>query len=227
MVKLADSKGKSGEGFARILGDAQIGILLSKVQAAVIRSGFELEETIWTLIPEALKTDLDSLNNIDDSGLQRPPIQVVFKPFRPDPDNVSKSIQADFLIVDNITRTFLLVEVKEGYVFDTKKADGELASLKNITSWLAQEFAYRAHYFLCSFHQDNKEIIVQGTKKRFSLDHVMTGREFCVKVGIDFDELINERKQNQTANCQYFLTELLAIPEVRAEILDLLQFTTE
>src|SRR5258708_3708396 len=187
MVKLSASRGTTGDSAARIFGSDQMGLLFSQFQAAVIRSGFELEELLHTSIPAELWTTLDALNDVSHDPYTLPPTQVVFKPARPDPENAKKSIEADFLIVDNVDRRFILVEVKEGYVFDTKKADGELASLKNITSWLAQEFAYRTHYFLCSFNQENKEAIVLGTKKRFSVDHILTGRELCEKIGVDYD----------------------------------------
>ena len=43
MVKLRESQGKSGESFARIFGNERMAVLLSKLQSAIIRSGFELE----------------------------------------------------------------------------------------------------------------------------------------------------------------------------------------
>ncbi|MBN1565746.1 MAG: hypothetical protein JXA10_18020 [Anaerolineae bacterium] len=222
MVKLQDSKGKSGESFERIFGNQRMGALFSKLQSAVIRSGFELEKMIEEAVPDSLITTLDELEEISEDIRHKPPIQIVVKPARPDPDNTRKSIEADLLVVDNRERLFKLVEIKDGYVFDTKKADGELASLKNITSWLAQEFAYRAQYFLCAFNQDDKEIIVAGTKKRFSIDHVLTGHELCDMIGIDYDALCERREHNQSANRRYFLSELLAIPEIRSEIIELL-----
>ena len=225
MVKLSDSIGTKGESATRIFGNERMGILFSKFQAVVIRSGFELEETIKNRIPFEIFTTLDALREVNQTTAETPNIQVVFKPSRPNPDNPSKSIQADFLIVDNLSRRFMLVEVKEGHVFDTKKADGELASLKNITSWLAQEYAYRTHYFICCFNQENKEEIVQGTKKRFSIDHVLTGREFCGTIGIDYDAIREERSADQVENRRFFLTELLAISEIRDEVLEILNTT--
>lgn len=225
MVKLEQSRGTSGESAARIFGNESMGLLFSKFQAAVIRSGFELEEMLYLAIPTHLHTTLDELNNPSRDIRACPTTQVVFKPSRPNPDDPRKSIQADLLIVDNINRTFMLVEVKEGHIFDTKKADGELASLRNITSWLAQEFAYRTQYFLCSFNQEDKERIVLGTKRRFSTQHVLTGRELCEKIGINYDELRELRRADQSANRRYFLSKLLEIPEIRTEILDLLRET--
>jgi len=118
---------------------------------------------------------------------------------------------------------FKLVEIKEGYVFDTKKADGELASLKSITAWLAQEFAYSATYYICAFNQEDKEEIVAGTKKRFNLDHVLTGRELCALIGLDYDELRELRKSDQMENRRYFITQLLNIPEVYDEVVAVLK----
>ncbi len=225
MVKLSDSKGTKGESAIRIFGNERMGILFSKFQAVVIRSGLELEETLRRRIPEGMFTTLEALSDVTQNTANNPPIQVVFKPSRPDPENLLKSIQADFLIVDNTTRRFMLVEVKEGHVFDTKKADGELASLKNITSWLAQEYAFRTHYYICCFNQESREEIVLGTKKRFSIDHVLTGREFCGRIGIDYDIIREERSADQVGNRRFFLTELLAIPEIRDEVLEILNAT--
>lgn len=222
MVKLEQSRGTSGESATRIFGSESMGLLFSKFQAAVIRSGFELEDMIFEETPKTIHTTLTALIDPTRDVSQFPPIQVVFKPTRPNPDNPDKSIQADLLIVDNVKRTFMLVEIKEGFIFDTKKADGELSSLKSITSWLAQEFAYRTSYFLCSFNQENKEAIVAGAKKRFDINHVLTGRELCQIIGINFEALKQKRQADQAGNRTYFLNGLLAIPEIRAEIIALL-----
>jgi len=223
MVKIQESRGKSGESFARIFGNAQMALLFSKVQSAVIRSGFELESMIASAIPSEMKTTLSELDEITADIRDQPPIQVVVKPSRPDPDQPNKSIEADLLVVDNTKRMFMLIEVKDGYVFDTKKSDGKLASLKKITAWLAQEFAYRAQYFFCSFNQENKAAIVEGAKKRFSIENVMTGRELCEYIGIDYDKLRRQRENDQTANRRYFLKQLLNIPEIRDEVNSLLE----
>lgn len=222
MVRLRDSRGKSGESFARIFGNERMAKLLSRVQSAVIRSGFELERMIEDAVPEEVVTTLDALSEITQDVGDKPPIQIVFGPARPDPDLSGKFIEADLLIVDNLNRLFKVIEVKDGYVFDTKKSDGELVSLRNITSWLAQEFPYRAQYFLCAFNQNDRDEIVRGTKRRFTADHVLTGRELCEQIGIDYDELCQRRQKDQQDNRRYFLSELLSTSEIRDEIMDIL-----
>jgi len=222
MVKLEESGGTEGESATRIFGNERMGLLFSKFQSAVIRSGIELERMIYAEIPIEMRTTLQELNDPSRDIKNCPPIQIVFKPASPDPDSKKKSIQGDLLIVDNKKLSFMLVEVKEGHIFDTKKADGELASLKNITSWLAQKFAYRTTYFLCSFNQESKEEIVSGAKRRFTIEHVLTGRELCDKIGIDYDALRKKRQSDQLQNRIYFLRKLLEIPEIREEVVVLL-----
>src|SRR5260221_9268232 len=104
MVKLSDSKGTAGESAIRIFGNESIGLLFSQFQAAVIRSGFELEQMLFDAIPPDLHTTLELLSDVSRDQGTLPPTQVVFKPSRPDPESQKKSIEADFLVVDNINR---------------------------------------------------------------------------------------------------------------------------
>ena len=65
MVKLSDSKPKSGgDAQTRILGNEELGYLLSQVQSAMIRSGNELEDLIRDSIPENQLTTLEALKDI-------------------------------------------------------------------------------------------------------------------------------------------------------------------
>lgn len=226
MVKLKDAKGKSGEAFTRLLGNADLGKLLSRVQASLIRGGNELENLLAKVIPLEMHTTLDELSQPPNSNL-RPGIQVVFHPKRPDPHDSEKTIQADLLVVDNEKRLFMLIEVKDGDTFDTKKSDGELESLRMICSWLAQEFPYKAQYYICAFNQSDRKKIIDGTKKRFSEQHVMTGIELCAHLGVDFDTVREMREVDQTENREYFLRELLAIYDIKSEILRLLELDDE
>ena len=118
---------------------------------------------------------------------------MVYKPARPDPNNPSRTIQADFLIVDNRKRHFTLIEVKEGHEFDTKKSSAELTNLKLITSWLAQEFPYSASFYICGFNQSDVDTIINGLKRRFTTEQVLTGAAFCEKIGLDYNHVRQER----------------------------------
>lgn len=224
MAKISESKAKSGgDAHTRLIGNKELGVLFSKIQSAVIRSGNELEKLIRDALPEEKLITLDVLAEIDEPRISNSGIQVVFKPSRPSPYDPKKKIQGDFLIVDHTKKRFTVVEVKDGYEFDTKKSTAELENLKSITSWLAQEFPYSAKFFICSFNQEDKAIIAHGLKNRFTLDQILTGREFCQLIGIDYDKLRATRDADIPANRRYFLTELLKIPQIRREIVALLE----
>ncbi len=106
-------------------------------------------------------------------------------------------------------------ELKDGDTFDTKKSSGEVDSLNHFAKGLGQQLGYEASYSICSFNQTSVEAIVKGTKGRFRTDQVLTGRQFCELIGIDYDELVKSRLVEQQENLDYLLNEMLAIPAVR------------
>ena len=50
----------------------------------------------------------------------------------------------------------------------------------------------------------------------------MTGRELCELIGIDYDKLRLSRQIDQSENRHYFFSELIAIREIREEIIHLI-----
>ncbi len=223
MAKIADSTEKRPEnsGYVRLFGHTRVGILTSRVHAAVIRSGNELEMIIQERTPDQYKADFGSVLAHQRNLL---PIQVVFKPKKP--KSVKKEgSHADIAIFDHAERRILIIELKDGNTFDTKKSSGELESLRVFSDWVVEQYqaGYSAQSFLCCFNQEDKNAIVKGSKKRFSVENVMTGRELCSLLEIDYDSLVAERKWDQPENLRYFLTELLKIPEVRAQIVEIMR----
>jgi len=79
MVKISETKGRSdaNSGYARLFGNQQLGQLISRVHATVIRTGNELERIIEAATPEHLKTTLDTI--LRQGGLFASDIQVVFQ----------------------------------------------------------------------------------------------------------------------------------------------------
>ena len=62
----------------------------------------------------------------------------------------------------------LLIELKDGDTFDTKKAAGERASLYSFMTAIAQNIQFRTSIHLCCFHRNTREEIVAGFKKKIS-----------------------------------------------------------
>jgi hypothetical protein len=221
MPKISESKGRPDEnsGYARLFGNQQLGQLLSRVQATVIRTGNELEKLIESETSDDLKTTLEVVLSEQQSFSN---VQVVFQAKMP-PQIDSRGEKADIVVFDHTERTAKIIELKDGDTFDTKKASGELASMEVYAKWLSAQINYRTTFYFCSFNQTNKEAIVHGAKGRFDISHAMTGRELCELLNINFDALRIKRQREQPENLRYFISELLRITEVRQIINELME----
>ena len=133
----------------------------------------------------------------------------------------------DVIILDHQAQAAYVMEIKNGSTFDTKKSSGELASLMHAAEVVASVTGYRTSYAFRAFNQDDKDMIVKGSKSRFTLDTVMTGREVCALLGVDFEVLRMQRQGDQADNLQRFIEELLRIPGARAKIVELLNQSGE
>ncbi|WP_050517285.1 hypothetical protein [Mycoplasma sp. HU2014] len=89
---------------------------------------------------------------------------------------------------------FYIIELKEGWVFDTKKVTGEYEQLIQFQNEISKSVSFRTKIFICSFNNDNKEEIFLGLKSRVPMEHIMTGREFCDLLSINRQDIENERK---------------------------------
>ena len=214
MPRIQDTKGRTDEnsGYVRLLGSSRLGLLISKVHATVIRSGNELERLLENATPSALKTELpDAISQAKMKGAKGS--KVVFSP-RIKKASGRHGITGDVLAFNFTTKRLNVIEVKDGDTFDTKKASGELESMQTFAAQLSRQTRYEAAIYFCSFNQESKESIVAGAKGRFSPQQVMTGRELCAILKIDFDEFRAARRQEQASNLDYFIRELLVIPEI-------------
>jgi hypothetical protein len=113
--------------------------------------------------------------------------------------------------------------VKDGDQFDTKKAAAEHTSLHNFTTDVAQALPFSVQTFICSFNARTREEIYEGLKHKFSLAEILTGQELCELLGVDFEEIINIRVADQLKNLDFFVDEILKIPEVKAKIVERLE----
>jgi hypothetical protein len=213
MPKISDSKGRTDEnsGYARLFGNQQLGQLMSRVQATVIRTGNELESLLEKATPDEIKVHLADVLAGQESMSK---VQVVFKAKMPAFD-ASRGEVADILLFDHMRKQAMVVELKDGDTFDTKKSSGELESMTNFSNWLSKSTGYQTAFYFCSFNQTDKQAIIYGAKGRFDISHAMTGRELCELLSIDYDALRKKRQEDQPENLRYFISELLRIEEIR------------
>lgn len=213
MPKIADSKGRSDEnsGYARLFGNQQLGQLMSRIQATVIRTGNELEHILEQETPDELKANLEDVLAGQNTYST---IQVVYQAKMP-PQGKHRGEKADIVFFDHSHKNAMVIELKDGDTFDTKKSSGELESMTTFSNWITSTFKYETNFYFCSFNQDDKNAIAAGAKGRFDVSHAMTGRELCEKLTIDYDKIRTNRQKEQPENLRYFIMEFLKINEVR------------
>jgi hypothetical protein len=214
MAKIRDAKGRrenqSPSGYTRLFGNIALGNLLSKVQAAVISSGNELER----LILERCQKISDFDNFVTDLDNRSPGIFVATKRQIKKSKKVETRFEPDLLAFDLVHRICYVIEVKDGDQFDTKKSEGERNTLHSFRSDVASVLPFSFKIYMCSFNAPSKEAIYHGLKHKFPLDELMTGKELCDLLGIDYDEILDIRKQDQEDNIDYFVESLKNIPEI-------------
>ena len=213
MAKIEESKGRTDEnsGYSRLFGNQKLGQLMSRVQATVIRTGNELEKLIERETPDEIKANIEDIIHGQKSLST---IQVVFQAKMP-PRGKDRGEKADIVIFEHVQKRAIVIELKDGDTFDTKKSSGELASMITFANWLAEQTNYKTTFYFCSFNQTDKEAIVAGAKGRFDKSHAMTGQELCHLLHIDYDKIRGNRRKEQPENLRYFISELLKINEVR------------
>jgi len=208
MARIRDAKGReqADSGYVRLFGHEDLGMLLSRVHATLIRNGNELEELIKTRCP------------FHRSGLQQrvmhtgqllafdEAIEVYFG----EQINLGQGrpISSDAVILNHTDRTAVVVEIKDGDAFDTKKAQGEHDSMSRIAKWLGEMLQYSVKIYFCCFNQKDKHTILNGLKGRFSIEEVLTGREFCEMIAVDYDELCRAREADARDNLEYFTKQI-------------------
>ncbi|MBM3250545.1 MAG: restriction endonuclease [Candidatus Omnitrophica bacterium] len=218
MSKISNAKGRDPEtgpsGYERLFGNAQLGQLLSKCQATVISTGNELERILENSITETKGLAIGNINKE----------KRVFKGAKKDANGKLHDVGIDVVIEKN--SKIKLIELKDGDVFDVKKVAGEVESLLMVKSFLIKEGKFKTEdieIYFCSFNQENKEYIYSGAKGLLPKGSAMTGKELCSDLGIDYDRIIRYRKQEQPENLDFFIKELIKIPEVKERLKDLLR----
>ena len=219
-IKKAKPKESSG-GYERLFGIADLGKLISRVQSAVISSGSELERIIIHRVNKIKDLDKFLKQDIMQDGVFIAPKHQVKK---------CKTLQfpegePDFLVFKrrNNKQVCLVVELKDGHQFDTKKASAERGAIHSFIERNARYLQYTVSCHFCCFNQDSRDAIVTGFKNKITEQEALTGREFCEILELDYDEIVNHRKQHQPENVTYFLGELVKIEPVRNMLKKLLK----
>lgn len=214
MARIADAKGRSdgNSAYVRLLGDQELGQLISRVQSAVISSGTELERMIRDRV--ARVDDLDEFLQVD---LMPDGVFLAHKrQLKSSVTLQTADTEPDFVIFKrrNNEQRCHVVELKDGDSFDTKKSAGERNALHSYVEKNSQFIPFIVEIHVVAFNQNNRQAIYDGFKRKVPIQECMTGREFCELLEIDYDAIVDERRQDAVANFDHFLSEMLKIKRV-------------
>ncbi|MFA6328477.1 MAG: hypothetical protein WCY41_03455 [Candidatus Micrarchaeia archaeon] len=220
MTKIENARGRDPKtgpsGYERLFGIPALGQLISKCQAAVISSGNELETIIEKKITNTKGIAIGKINKE----------KRVFKNAKKDANGKFHDVGVD-VVIDRDSK-IKLIELKDGDVFDVKKIAGEVESLQFARNFLAAQGKFKKEdisIHFCSFNQTDKEHIYRGAKGLLPDGSAMSGKELCDLLGLDYQQIIEERKQEQPANLEYFLKELVKIESVKERLTKLLSIS--
>ena len=219
MALIAQRKGRpTGSGYGRLFDSDLLGLLISRVHAASISAGSELEGLIKSMVRR-----IDDLDRFLETGEMDEGVAIA------DKKQVKKSktvdvgtAEPDFLIFKQRgdEKMCHVVELKDGDAFDTKKSSAEVEAMKSFVQNASPDIPYRVRMHFCCFNQDSREEIVNGFKGRITRDEALTGNEFCELLEISHHDLVERRRSDCAANLSYFVDQLLKIPEVRDLLAD-------
>ena len=221
-MKIRNAKGRTdgNSGYTRTLGNEALGKLISKVLATVISNGTELERMIVERSNSIQDIDI-FIEKATIADIANGTYLCTKKIFKKSDKYVKdvEGIEPDMIIfIVEKNRICRVIELKDGDAFDTKKALGEKEHLEKFSTIFGAKIPFVTEYFICSFNQEDKEIIRAGFKNTFSLEHIMTGSELCEILNIDYSEIIRLRQDDMKDNFNYFLEELVKIPEVLSKL---------
>ena len=221
MARLRNAKPKNSSGSCeRLFDNDALGALASKIHSAVISSGSELEARIAASVQNILDLDAFLKQEIMSEGVLLARKRQIK---RSETLDFSGS-EPDFMVFKRRggVQTCHIVELKDGHVFDTKKAGAERQAMHGFIERNAQHIQYRFQAHFCAFNQDDRHAIWDGFKRRIALKEAMTGREFCDLLEIDYDSVVEARRADGSDNVEFLLSELVKIESVRQRLRRLL-----
>ncbi len=221
MAKIRDRKTKDVSGaYKLVFGNAELGMLTSKVHATTISNGIELEKIIKSMVQNV--PDLDEFLRLD---IMPDGVFLATKKQIKDCQTLdSNNQEPDFLIFKRRgnKQHCHVIELKAGHAFDTKKASAERRALHGFVEKNGRNIPFIVSTHFCAFNQDDRQVIWEGFKKKINIEEAMTGREFCELLEINYNQIDSMRRRDAADNFRYFVAELLKIPEVKQMAVKLL-----
>jgi hypothetical protein len=218
MSLIRNRKSNSSGAYKRILGNEKLDNLISKTHATTISAGSELEKIISSVTNAYVVNDINEFNKImKNERISEEQIYLINKKIIKKSE-LSHKNEPDFIVIEFDKKELNIIELKEGYEFDTKKSEGELNNLNEFSHFISSKISYKTNIFICCFHTNNKDLIYNGLKKKVPLENIMTRDQFCELLGLDYMKIVEIRKKEIEDNFNYFVEQLLEIPEINIKL---------
>lgn len=222
MARIIDAKPKNTSGsYERIFNNKELGNLITKIQSTAITNGTELEKIITKQCKNKgyIITDFDDFLDDYSKNNYGNIIKIVSKKIIKKSKLANNEIhqEPDFIVlkIDSINKICYIIELKDGYEFDTKKIIGEKEHLEFYANFIARKIPYSTLIKFCCFNELDKEKIKIGLKNAFEIDEIMNGLEFCNLLDIDYYEILKYRLKDAKENLEYFVEQFLSIDEIK------------
>ena len=213
-------EGRKDGAYSRLLGDEELGALISRIHATSISAGTFLENYIVSVAPSLPPNDIPK---IFDNSLKEGIFLInkkIIKQYITIYLNMESVIEPDYIIVDCIQHFLYVIELKDGDNFDTKKSKGEVQNLKTYSKALANKVPYpwKIQIKVCMFNQNDKTKIVSGFKSCITETEAMSGEEFSRLLSINKADIDKQRSLACEKNIDFVIDELLHISVVSRKI---------
>lgn len=218
MAKIRNSNPKQSSGsYERLVGNKAMASIFTKAQSTVITNGTELEKIISNHANKI--DDLNSfVRKFDKETVANGSYLCTKNVLKKSCYNLEKH-EPDFLAftINDSQKLCYVVELKDGDSFDTKKSLVEKKSLILFVNHIAPKIPFRINHYVCCFNQSDKNRIITGFKNVFTKDEVITGKEFCDILGINYDAIVALRSADAADNFRYVVDKMFEIQKVRTE----------
>src|SRR6185369_13165270 len=196
-MKVENTKpGRTDGGYTRVFNNERLGALISRVHAASISSGIELEGLILEKSDLFLVQTVEEMESLLSNGEKfDKKTYLIPKKIVKNSPKFKFEREPDYLILKKETKTLYITELKDGDNFDTKKSSGEAESLRQFKNHIAENIPYKTLILVCCFNQNDKKKIIQGFKNKIKPEEAFTGQEFCELIGIDYHAIVKERTE--------------------------------
>ncbi|WP_128008894.1 type II restriction endonuclease [Mycoplasma sp. ATU-Cv-508] len=214
---------ESSGSYAIVLNDEKLAKLITAIHATSIANGNQLEKLVLEKTGAKTIKNVEELQNILNKNFDNQSMWVVPKKVVKRRWNFGKRIEPDFLVIQKDNETMYIIELKMGWVFDTKKVNGEWEQLKEFSNLISNSVSYKTEIFMCSFNSNSIDQIYQGFKGIIKKENLMTGKEFCSLMKINYEEIKAVFDNDAEKNLNFFIESILEIPKIRGILLDNLE----